>query len=66
VTGDVVIVTEVQTGREGPLREHLRGLNETTGPLTGVRLPTHFARFVVLPLDGFKLFFSSRFDGEPG
>jgi hypothetical protein len=66
MTGDMVIVTDVAAGREEELRAHLRGLDANTGPLSGVRLPTHFARFVVVPLDGFKLFFSSRFDGEPG
>ncbi|MEA2302591.1 MAG: hypothetical protein QOE44_3126 [Solirubrobacteraceae bacterium] len=64
MTGDVVIVTGVTAGREDELREHLRGLDDTTGPLGGMTAQTHFARFVVLPLDGFKLFFSSRFDGS--
>ncbi|MCA1689703.1 MAG: hypothetical protein LC720_04445 [Actinobacteria bacterium] len=66
MTGDVVIVTEVEAGREDELREHLRALDDTTGPLGGMSRGTHFARFVVLPLDGFKLFFSSRFDGALG
>jgi hypothetical protein len=66
VAGDVVIVTEVAAGREEQLREHLRGLDEATGPLIDMRRATHFARFVVLPLDGFKLFFSGRFDAEVG
>ncbi|MEA2355054.1 MAG: hypothetical protein QOD61_1183, partial [Solirubrobacteraceae bacterium] len=64
MTGDVVIVTQVAAGRADELREHLRGLDDTTGPLAGLRAQTHFARFVVLPLDGFKLYFSSRFDGS--
>ncbi len=64
MAADVVVVTEVRAGREGDLQEHLRCLDDTTGPLGRLSQATHFARFVVLPLDGHKLFFSSRFDGE--
>lgn len=63
MTGDIVIVTPVLAGREDDLRAHLRGLGER-GPPAGMRQATHFARFVVLPLDGHQLFFSSRFDGD--
>jgi hypothetical protein len=65
LTGDVVVVTEVIDGREDALRAHLRRLDAHTGPLATIGRATHFARFVVLPLDGHKLYFSSRFDGEP-
>ncbi|MGI8801526.1 MAG: hypothetical protein ACR2KV_05045 [Solirubrobacteraceae bacterium] len=62
--GDVVVVTTVAPGRDDDLREHLRALDESNGPLGAISRPTHFARFVVLPLDGHQLFFSSWFDGD--
>jgi hypothetical protein len=65
VTGDVVVVTDVIDRREDALRAHLRRLDTHTGPLATIGRATHFARFVVLPVDGHKLYFSSRFDGEP-
>ncbi|HEU0318597.1 MAG TPA: hypothetical protein VFR49_14775, partial [Solirubrobacteraceae bacterium] len=65
MVGDVVVVTDVISGREDALRAHLRRLDTHTGPLAAIGRTTHFARFVVLPVDGHKLYFSSRFDGEP-
>ena len=46
--------------RETALREHLRGLDAS--PLAQLPYETHFARCVILPLDGPRLFFSSHFD----
>ncbi len=65
MVGDVVVVTDVIPGREDTLRTHLRRLDAHTGPFATIGRTTHFARFVVLPVDGHKLYFSSRFDGEP-
>jgi hypothetical protein len=62
---DLVVVTDVRPGREDDLRAHLGRLDEHTGPLAALTHLTHFARFVVLPLDGDKLFFSCRLDGAP-
>jgi len=63
--GDLVVVTDVLPGCADDLRAHLGRLDEHTGPLAALGHLTHFARFAVLPLDGHKLFFSSRFDGPP-
>jgi hypothetical protein len=60
--GDLVVVAPVLATRESALRKHLRGLGES--PLARLPLDTHFARWVVVPLDGPRLFFSSRFDGS--
>jgi hypothetical protein len=60
--GDLVVIAPVIPTRETALREHLRGLRES--PLERLPLDTHFARWVVVPLDGPRLFFSSRFDGS--
>jgi hypothetical protein len=59
--GDLVVVAPVLATRESALREHLRDLGES--PLARLPIDTHFARWVVVPLDGPRLFFSSRFDG---
>lgn len=58
--GDLVVVAPVVPNRESELREHLRGLGES--PLAQLPHETHFARFVILSVDGPRLFFSSRFD----
>ncbi len=58
--GDLVVVAPVMAAREQALREHLRGLDPS--PLARLPYETHFARFVILPVDGPRLFFSSRFD----
>ena len=61
--GDLVVIAPVLATRETELLEHLRGLRES--PLERLPLDTHFARWVVVPLDGPRLFFSSHFDGSP-
>lgn len=58
--GDLVVVAPVMAAREQALRDHLRGLDPS--PLARLPYETHFARFVILPVDGPRLFFSSRFD----
>lgn len=60
--GDLVVIVPVLANRETALRDHLRGLRES--PLEQLPLATHFARWVVVPLDGPRLFFSSWFDGD--
>jgi hypothetical protein len=60
--GDLVVIAPVLATRETALREHLRGLRGS--PLERLPLDTHFARWVVVPLDGPRLFFSSHFDGS--
>ena len=60
--GDLVVIAPVLATRESELLEHLRGLRES--PLERLPLDTHFARWVVVPLDGPRLFFSSHFDGS--
>jgi hypothetical protein len=60
--GDLVVIAPVLATRETELLEHLRGLRES--PLERLPLDTHFARWVVVPLDGPRLFFSSHFDGS--
>jgi hypothetical protein len=61
----MVIITPVAGDRADTLRKHLRDLDEASGPLGHLDQDTHFARFVVLPLeDGERLFFSTRFDGD--
>ena len=62
--GDLVVVAPVLPTRETALRRHLQGLEAS--PLAQLRWDTHFARFVILPLDGPRLFFSSRFDAGVG
>jgi hypothetical protein len=59
--GDLVVVAPVAPLREEPLKRHLAGLKQRS-PLAELPCHTHFARFVVLPLDGPQLLFSSRFD----
>ena len=59
--GDLVVVAPVLATRETALRARLRGLSDS--PLARLPIATHFARWVVIPLDGPRLFFSSRFDG---
>ena len=59
--GDLVVIAPVLPTRETALREHLRGL--AASPLARLPLDTHFARWVIVPLDGPRLLFSSRFDG---
>jgi hypothetical protein len=61
--GDLVVIAPVMPTQESALRDYLHGLHES--PLERLPLATHFARWVVLPLDGPRLFFSSRFDGSP-
>ena len=58
--GDSVVVAPVLPTRETALRHHLRGL--AASPFVQLPYETHFGRFVVLPLDGPRLLFSSRFD----
>jgi hypothetical protein len=58
--GDLVVVAPVLPTRETALRRHLRSL--AASPLAQLPHETHFARFVVVPLDGPRLLFSSRFD----
>ena len=60
--GDLVVIAPVLATRETELLEHLRGLRES--PLERLPLDTHFARWVVVPRDGPRLFFSSHFDGS--
>jgi hypothetical protein len=60
--GDLVVIAPVLPTRESALRDHLHGLRQS--PLERLPLATHFARWVVLPLDGPRLFFSSHFDGS--
>jgi len=59
--GDLAVIAPVLATRETDLRGLLRGLGES--PLARLPLDTHFARWVVVPLDGPRLYFSSRFDG---
>lgn len=61
--GDVVVCAPVVPTRETALRARLGALEQS--PLARLPLPTHFARWVVMALDGPRLLFSSRFDGEP-
>ena len=58
--GDLVVVAPVLPTRETSLQRHLRGLDAS--PLAELPFETHFARFVVLALDGPRLLFSSHFD----
>jgi hypothetical protein len=58
--GDLVVAAPVMPTRETALREHLRGLDPS--PLAQLPCDTHFARFVILQVDGPRLLFSSRFD----
>jgi hypothetical protein len=58
--GDLVVVAPVLPTRETALRHHLRGL--AASPFADLPYETHFGRFVVVPLDGPRLLFSSRFD----
>ena len=58
--GDLVVVAPVLPTRETALRQHLRGL--AASPFAQLPYETHFGRFVVVPLDGPRLLFSSRFD----
>jgi hypothetical protein len=58
--GDLVVVAPVLPTRESALRTYLRELDPS--PLVQLPCATHFARFVVVPLDGPRLLFSSRFD----
>ncbi len=58
--GDLVVVAPVLPTRETALRHHLRGL--AASPFAQLPYETHFGRFVVVPLDGPRLLFSSRFD----
>ena len=60
--GDLVIFAPVLPTRETALRTYLGDLRES--PLARLPLATHFARWVILPLDGPRLLFSSRFDGD--
>ncbi len=65
--GEVVLMTPVDPSRAQELQEYLRDLRTHPGersPFTMEPRRTHFARFVVLDLDGPKLMFTSRFDGE--
>jgi hypothetical protein len=59
---DLVVIAPVRPQQEQALRDHLHDLPES--PLERLPLATHFARWVVVPLDGPRLFFSSRFDGS--
>jgi len=61
---DLVIVAPVVPTRETALRSRLRSLHES--PLARLAPATHFARWVIVPLDGPRLLFSSRFDGDAG
>jgi hypothetical protein len=61
---DLVIFAPVTPTRETALRSYLRALRES--PLARLPIATHFARWVILPLDGPRLLFSSRFDGDAG
>jgi hypothetical protein len=60
--GDLALIAPVLATRETDLREHLTGLRGS--PIERLPLDTHFARWVVVPLDGPRLFFSSHFDGD--
>src|SRR3954451_2669656 len=60
--GDLAVIAPVLATRETDLRRLLHGLGES--PLARLPLDTHFARWVVVPLDGPQLYFSSRFDGR--
>jgi hypothetical protein len=65
--GEVVLMTPVDPSRRDELQEYLRGLRTFPGersPFTMEPCRTHFARFVVLDIDGPQLIFTSRFDGE--
>jgi hypothetical protein len=65
---EVAILTPVADGRAEDLRALLRGLRvDPAGPspFAGVGAGTHFARLVVLELDGeAQLLFTTRFDGD--
>jgi hypothetical protein len=60
--GDLAVIAPVRPTQKTALSDHLHGLGES--PLARLPLATHFARWVVVPLDGPRLFFSSRFDGS--
>ena len=76
--GQVAIITPVAAGHAAELRRLLSELPRdqpptahgsgatAPSPFTGVLPPTHFARFVVIPLDHDRpyLFFTSTFDGD--
>jgi hypothetical protein len=62
--GDLVVVAPVLPTRESALRAYLREL--APSPLVQLPCETHFARFVVVPLDGPRLLFSSHFDVSVG
>ena len=59
---DLVVFAPVVPTRETGLRSYLANLEES--PLARLPLTTHFARWVILPLDGPRLLFTSRFDGD--
>jgi hypothetical protein len=62
---ELAILSRVRPGREEALRRMLRALRSGGGrpsPFAGGH--THFARLVVIELDGPQLFFTARFDGE--
>jgi hypothetical protein len=75
--GEVMIITPVSPGEADRLNGYLAGLprdapfpapsgprHVTRSPFSDTLPPTHFARFVVIKLDGDPhLMFSSRFDG---
>jgi hypothetical protein len=60
--GDLVVIAPVRPEQKQALCDHLHDLGAS--PLERLPLTTHFARWVVVPLDGPRLFFSSRFDGD--
>ena len=60
--GDLVVIAPVRPEQKQALCDHLHDLVDS--PLERLPLATHFARWVVVPLEGPRLFFSSRFDGN--
>jgi hypothetical protein len=61
---EVAVLSVVRPDRADPLRSTLRGLRRDgkPDPFAGER--THFARLVVIELEGPRLLFTSRFDGD--
>lgn len=60
---EVALLTQVKRGSEQELRDYLRAL-QAQDPMPFANLGTHFARFVVIDVDGPHLLFTSRFDGK--
>jgi hypothetical protein len=61
---ELTVLSAVRAGREEQLRGTLRRLHSDGGPRPFAGDRTHFARLVVIEMDGPRLLFTSRFDGD--